>query len=131
MLGPPGVRLIGRECASSRQGGSVATPIEVYALIGNTRTAALVGKDGSIDWLCVPRFDSPACFAALLGDENNGRWLIAPEGEVKRVRRRYRDATLILETEFETEAGVAAIVDFMPRPRHGQQADVVRIVEGR
>jgi len=105
--------------------------IEDYALIGNTRTAALVGKDGSIDWLCVPRFDSPACFAALLGDENNGRWLIAPEGEVSRVSRRYRDATLILETEFETERGVVAVVDFMPRPRHGQQTDVVRIIEGR
>jgi GH15 family glucan-1,4-alpha-glucosidase len=105
--------------------------IEDYALIGNTRTAALVGKDGSIDWLCVPRFDSPACFAALVGEESNGRWLVAPEHEVKRVRRRYRDASLILETEFETEAGVAAVVNFMPRPRHDQQTDAVRIVEGR
>ena len=78
-------------------------PIEDYALIGDCHTAALVGRDGSIDWLCFPRFDSGACFAALLGGPGHGRWLIAPAAEVRGVRRRYRDGTLILETEFETE----------------------------
>ena len=102
--------------------------IEDYGLLGDTQTAALVGRDGSIDWLCFPRFDSGACFAALLGDEGNGRWLIAPAGEVRDVRRRYRDGSLILETEFETDDGVVRVVDCMP-PR-GQDPDVVRIVEG-
>src|SRR5262249_50413471 len=77
---------------------AMTTRIEDYAMIGNMRTAALVGKNGSIDWLCVPRFDSGACFAALLGDAENGRWLIAPQGEGHTIRRRYRDDTLILET---------------------------------
>ena len=102
--------------------------IEDYALIGDTHTAALVGRDGSIDWLCLPRFDSGACFAALLGHERHGRWVLSPVGEVRRVRRRYRPGTLILETEFETEDGVLRLIDFMtPRDRH---PDVVRIVEG-
>ncbi len=105
--------------------------IEDYAIIGNTCTVALVGNNGSIDWWCVPRFDSPACFAALLGSEKNGRWLIAPKGEVKRTRRQYRDDTLILETEFETSDGVVAIIDFMPIHERLGQVDVVRIVEGR
>ena len=83
-------------------------PIEDYALIGDTQTAALVGKDGSIDWLCLPRFDSPACFAALLGDPSHGRWLIAPAGEVRHVERRYRDRTLVLETDFHTADGCSA-----------------------
>ena len=104
--------------------------IEDYALIGDTRTAALVGKDGSIDWLCVPRFDSPACLAALLGDEGNGHWRIAPDGAEAEVRRRYRDAALVLETEFETATGIARIVDFMPQPRHREQVEVVRLVQG-
>ena len=82
-------------------------PIEDYALIGDCETAALVGRDGSIDWLCLPRFDSPACFAALLGTEANGRWRLAPASAATRVRRAYRDDTLVLETEFETETGVA------------------------
>jgi GH15 family glucan-1,4-alpha-glucosidase len=103
--------------------------IEDYALIGDCQTAALVGRDGSIDWLCFPRFDSAACFAALLGTPEHGRWLLAPAGGVRQVRRRYRDGTLILETEFETETGVAALIDFMP-PRTGSP-DLVRIVEGR
>ncbi len=102
--------------------------IEDYAMIGDCLTAALVAKDGSVDWLCVPRFDSPACFAALLGDAGNGRWRIAPEGEVTSVRRRYRGDSLVLETEFETAGGVVRLVDFMP-PR-GEAPDLVRIVEG-
>ena len=103
-------------------------PIEDYALIGDTQTAALVGKDGSIDWLCLPRFDSPACFAALLGDRSHGRWQIAPKGGVKRVERRYREDTLVLETDFHTEDGVVRLVDCMP-PR-GEAPDVVRLVQG-
>jgi GH15 family glucan-1,4-alpha-glucosidase len=103
-------------------------PIEAYAIIGNCKTAALVGRDGSIDWLCWPRFDSAACFAALLGDCNHGRWLIAPKHPLPGVIRRYRPGTLVLETEFETETGRAAIIDFMP-PADG--ANLVRIVIGR
>jgi GH15 family glucan-1,4-alpha-glucosidase len=102
--------------------------IEDYALIGDLQTAALVGRNGSIDWLCVPRFDSGACFASLLGDERHGRWLLAPVGEVTAVRRRYRACTLVLETEMDTADGTVRIVDFMP-PR-GRYPDVVRIVEG-
>src|SRR5262249_44480256 len=105
--------------------------IEDYAIIGNTCTVALVGNNGSIDWLCVPRFDSPACFAALLDPEKTGRGLTAPRGEVKRTRRQYRRDTLILETEFETADGVVALIDFMPIHERPKQVDVVRIVEGR
>jgi GH15 family glucan-1,4-alpha-glucosidase len=103
-------------------------PIEDYALIGDCHTAALVGRDGSIDWLCLPRFDSGACFAALLGGPEHGRWSIAPVGEVRNVRRRYRDGTLILETEFETEDGAVRIVDCMPVSN--ERCDVVRLVVG-
>src|SRR3984957_7745744 len=103
-------------------------PIEDYALIGDCKTAALVGLDGSIDWLCWPRFDSAACFAGLLGTAEHGRWLIAPEHPILHVSRRYRPGTLVLETEFQTEAGRAAVIDFMP-PADG--ADLVRIVIGR
>lgn len=88
--------------------------IEDYALIGDRETAALVGKDGSIDWLCLPRFDSGACFAALLGTAEHGRWLLAPAGEVRGVRRCYRGDTLVLETEFETASGTVAVIDCMP-----------------
>jgi GH15 family glucan-1,4-alpha-glucosidase len=91
--------------------------IEDYGLIGDTHTGALVGRDGSIDWLCLPRFDSPACFAKLLGDEQNGFWRIAPAesaGRVHKVTRRYRHDTLVLETEFHTAGGVARVVDCMP-----------------
>ena len=102
--------------------------IEDYGLIGDCETAALVGRDGSIDWLCWPAFDSDACFAALLGTNRNGRWLIAPADEIKRSSRRYWDNTLILETRFETENGVVALIDFMP-PR-GKASDVVRLVRG-
>jgi GH15 family glucan-1,4-alpha-glucosidase len=103
-------------------------PIEDYALIGNLRTAALVGRDGSIDWLCVPRFDDAACFCALLGTPEHGRWLVAPAGHVRRTRRRYRGHSLILETDFETAAGSVRVVDFMPQ--WGERSEVVRIVEG-
>jgi GH15 family glucan-1,4-alpha-glucosidase len=102
--------------------------IEDYALIGDCKSAALVGRNGSIDWLCWPRFDSSACFAALLGQPGNGRWLIAPKGSPLGTRRRYRPGTLVLETEFQTETGSAAVIDFMP-PIDG--AALVRIVMGR
>ena len=102
--------------------------IEDYALIGDTQTAALVGNDGSIDWLCFPRFDSGACFAALLGDEGNGRWLLAPAAPVRRVERRYRPGTLVLETDFHTDEGSVRVVDCMP-PRK-RDPDLVRLVQG-
>lgn len=103
-------------------------PIEDYGLIGDCHTAALVGRDGSIDWLCFPRFDSGACCAALLGGPEHGRWLIAPAGEVLGVRRRYRDGTLILETQFTTREGSVRIIDCMPLSN--ERSDVLRIVEG-
>jgi GH15 family glucan-1,4-alpha-glucosidase len=102
--------------------------IEDYALLGDTQTAALVGKNGSIDWACFPRFDSGACFAALIGTRDNGRWRIAPDAPVRAVRRRYRPGTLILETEMETETGACRLIDFMPV--RGHAPDIVRIVEG-
>jgi GH15 family glucan-1,4-alpha-glucosidase len=106
----------------------MALRIEDYALIGDCRAAALVGRDGSIDWLCWPRFDSAACFAALLGTVDNGRWLIAPKDAQVVVSRNYRPDTLVLETEFQTGTGRATIIDFMP-PADG--AHLVRIVAGR
>ena len=106
----------------------MASPIEDYALIGDLQTAALVSRRGSIDWLCFPRFDSGACFAALLGDEGNGRWVVEPNVPARSTRRRYRDDSLVLETEWETGEGVVRVLDFMP-PR-GTAPDVVRIVEG-
>jgi len=102
--------------------------IEDYGLIGDCETAALVGGDGSIDWLCWPAFDSDACFAAILGTAENGRWLIAPSDKVVKSSRRYWGNTLILETRFETEGGTVALIDFMP-PR-GDASDVVRLVRG-
>jgi GH15 family glucan-1,4-alpha-glucosidase len=107
----------------------VAQRIEDYALIGDCHTAALVGRDGSIDWLCLPRFDSGACFAALLGTPDHGRWKIAPQGEVTAVRRQYRDDTLVLDTEFETADGTVAVIDFMPA--RDRDPNLVRLVEGR
>ncbi|HUC18298.1 MAG TPA: glycoside hydrolase family 15 protein [Acetobacteraceae bacterium] len=104
-------------------------PIEDYALIGDCRTAALVGRNGSIDWLCLPRFDSDACFAALLGNETHGRFKIAPAAPNPRVRRAYRDDTLVLETEFETADGAVAVIDFMIWG--AGQPTLVRHVEGR
>ncbi|MGH8565452.1 MAG: glycoside hydrolase family 15 protein [Gammaproteobacteria bacterium] len=103
--------------------------IEDYALIGDCETAALVARDGSIDWLCFPRFDSGACFAALLGTPEHGRWLLAPAGEIRNMRRRYREGTLILETEYETEEGAVMLIDWMP-PRTAAP-DLIRIVEGK
>jgi GH15 family glucan-1,4-alpha-glucosidase len=106
----------------------VGLPIEGYGMIGDTHTAALVGNDGSIDWLCLPRFDSEACFARLLGDESNGFWRVAPVGEVRRSARTYRGDTLVLETDFETATGAVRLVDCMPiREDHPQ---VVRLVKG-
>jgi GH15 family glucan-1,4-alpha-glucosidase len=106
----------------------VSCRIEDYGLIGDCETAALVGRDGSIDWLCWPAFDSDACFAAVLGTHRHGRWLIAPDEEITKTLRRYRDNTLILETRFETVHGVVDLIDFMP-PR-GNASDVVRLVRG-
>jgi GH15 family glucan-1,4-alpha-glucosidase len=103
-------------------------PIENYALIGDCHTAALVGTDGSMDWLCFPRFDSGACFAALLGGPEHGRWLLAPAGKVKSVQRRYLGDSLILETDFHTSRGSVRVVDFMPLS--DERWDVVRIVRG-
>src|ERR1700674_2441677 len=102
--------------------------IEDYAFLSDTQTGALVSRDASVDWLCFPRFDSGACFAALLGDRKNGRWSFSPEGEITATLRRYRGDTLILETEIETAEGAVRLTDFMP-PR-GQNPDIVRIVEG-
>ncbi len=106
----------------------MALRIEDYALIGDTHTAALIGRDGSIDWLCMPRFDSPACFAALLGDPSHGRWLIAPVDGGMATSRRYRGRSLVLETEFRTPTGTVRVVDCMP-PRDSS-VDLARIVEG-
>jgi GH15 family glucan-1,4-alpha-glucosidase len=102
--------------------------IEDYALIGDLHTAALVGRDGSIDWLCVPRFDSGACFAALLGDEDNGHWRIAPAGARTCTSRSYRGETLVLETVWERPEGTVKVIDFMPH--RDEVPDIVRIVEG-
>jgi GH15 family glucan-1,4-alpha-glucosidase len=106
----------------------VALRIEDYGLIGDTQTAALVGRDGSVDWLCMPRFDSPACFAALLGEPDHGRWLLAPAAGGIAARRSYRPGSLVLDTEFETDEGAIRVVDFMP-PRQ-DDPDLIRIVEG-
>jgi GH15 family glucan-1,4-alpha-glucosidase len=106
----------------------VSFPLEDYALIGDTHTAALVSNTGSLDWLCLPRFDSPACFAALLGDESHGRWLLTPASGIKRVDRRYRGDTLVLETRFHTDDGVVTVVDCMPHREH--RPDLVRVVHG-
>jgi len=107
----------------------MALPIEDYGLIGDCETVALVGKDGSIDWLCFPRFDSAACFAALLGTPENGRWLIAPQGEIVATHRKYREGTLILETDFETAEGAVTLIDCMPV--RTDKPDLIRQVVGR
>jgi GH15 family glucan-1,4-alpha-glucosidase len=107
---------------------STHAPIESYAVIGDCETAVLVGLDGSIDWLCWPHFDSDACFARLLGSEDNGRWMLAPAGKVEKTTRKYRDHTLILETTFEADDFAVMLIDFMPV--RGTNSDIVRIVKG-
>src|SRR5262249_49654963 len=107
----------------------MSTPIEDYALIGDCQAAARVGRDGSIDWLCWPRFDSDACFAALLGTDEHGRWRIAPCDPAARVSRRYWPNTLILETRFECSEGAVTLVDFMPQGV--ELSSVVRLVVGQ
>src|SRR5437762_13457053 len=102
--------------------------IEDYAFLSDTQSGALVSRDGCVDWLCLPRFDSGACFAALLGDERNGHWSFAPKEKINRRERRYRDESLILETELHTSHGAVRLIDFMP-PR-GENPDIIRIVEG-
>jgi GH15 family glucan-1,4-alpha-glucosidase len=101
--------------------------LEDYGLIGDTHTAALVGYDGSIDWLCLPRFDSGACFAALLGNREHGRWLLAAAGGHRATGRRYRQDTLVLETDFITAEGAVRVIDCMPV--RGERPDVFRRVE--
>lgn len=113
-----------------RPGDAVTAQIADYALIGDCRTAALVSSRGSIDWWCVPRFDSDACFAALLGDRHNGRWLISPEGEIRSIVRRYRGKSLVLETTFETEQGRVALIDCMPIQSGSDGSQITRVVEG-
>src|SRR5207249_4134579 len=107
--------LLGSSCVViTNRDPPMPSRIEDYALIGDCLTAGLVARDGSLDWLCLPRFDSAACFAALLGTPEHGRWLIAPAGPVRRVSRRYRPGTLVLETTFETDEGEVTLIDCMP-----------------
>jgi GH15 family glucan-1,4-alpha-glucosidase len=108
----------------------MSKPIEDYGVIGNMISAALVGRDGSIDWLCLPRFDSAACFAALLGNSEHGRWLLAPEDPSCLISRHYVPGTAVLETRFETAAGACTLIDFMPPTDDEEKVDVVRIVRG-
>ncbi len=115
---------------TGRRASGPGKRIEDYALIGNTISAALVGNDGSIDWLCLPRFDSEACFAALLGAPENGRWRIAPRDETARSTRRYLPDTAVLETRFDTETGSVVVTDFMPFTEDEEKVDLVRIVAG-
>jgi len=107
---------------------AATTKIEDYAFLSDTQTAALVSRDGCVDWLCFPRFDSGACFASLLGTRDNGHWRFWPKEKIVNTSRRYRGDTLILETEIETKSGAVRLIDFMP-PR-GENPDIVRIVEG-
>ncbi|HVC54413.1 MAG TPA: glycoside hydrolase family 15 protein [Stellaceae bacterium] len=109
----------------------MSAPIEDYGIIGNAHTAALVSRGGSIDWLCLPRFDSESVFAALLGDAGNGRWLLAPQGPIESSSRCYRGETGILETRFETAEGAVTVIDFMPLAEEGEnQVDLIRLVRG-
>src|SRR5258707_2909879 len=120
--------------ARTRRGqdrGQMSTRIEDYGIIGNTYTAALVSREGSIDWLCLPRFDSESVFAALIGDPEHGRWLITPTDPLVQLSRRYRGETGILETRFETAEGCAKVVDFMALSDVGEdQVDLIRLVCG-
>jgi len=108
----------------------MSVPIEDYGIIGNAYTAALVSRGGSIDWLCLPRFDSESVFGALLGSPEHGRWLLAPEDPDAKSTRRYRGETGILETRFETEEGCVTVIDFMPLVDSEAQIDVIRLVRG-
>src|SRR5262252_7824723 len=105
----------------------MASKIEDYGLIGNTYTSALVSRSGSIDWLCAPCFDSDACFSALIGYDEHGRWALRPTVKVRETSQRYRDDTMILETQFTCDGGVVRIIDFMPT---GGRCEIVRIIEG-
>ena len=107
----------------------MASRIENYGLIGNERTAALVSRNGDIDWLCAPDIDSDACFAALVGYDEHGRWSLRPTVPVRESRQQYREETLILESELTCEGGAVRIVDFMPRG-DPERTDVVRLIEG-
>ncbi|HEY2790910.1 MAG TPA: trehalase-like domain-containing protein, partial [Micromonosporaceae bacterium] len=111
-----------------RRDGAPMTLIEDYALVGDLHTGALIGKDGSVDWMCLPNFDSPACFAAMLDSPDAGRWLVAPVAGGVCIRRRYHPDTLVLETEWQVHGGRVRVHDFMP-PRTAN-VDIVRIVEG-
>jgi hypothetical protein len=115
--------------APPRLGTLAEVLLEDYALIGDMQAAALVGRNGTIDWLCLPRFDSASCFSALVGDERHGRWLLAPTGDGSATSRRYRPGTLVLETEFEGADGAVRVIDFMPRRAEGPPR-LMRIVEG-
>src|SRR5436190_5682973 len=117
-----------RSRAGARARMKSQTKIEDYAFLSDTQTGALVSRDGCVDWLCFPRFDSPACFASLLGEKKNGHWRFFPEEKIEKTRRQYRGDTLILETEIETKSGAVRLIDFMP-PR-GENPDIIRIVEG-
>src|SRR5450759_3737826 len=125
--GPKSTRAPSPACPR-REGTIAMARREDYAMVGDLHTAALIGTDGSIDWLCLPHFDSPACFAALLDSPAAGRWLLAPASGGVCTSRRYRPGTLILETEWETHEGLVRVTDFMP-PRD-EVVDIVRIVEG-
>src|ERR1700736_6558483 len=107
---------------------NAGTKIEDYGFLSDTQTGALVSRDGCVDWLCLPRFDSGACFASLLGNRENGHWRFFPQEKVEKIKRRYRGDSLILETEIETASGAVRLIDFMP-PR-GKNPDIIRIVEG-
>src|ERR1051326_5242823 len=113
---------------TSTNGQRAHARIEDFAFLSDTQTGALVSREGCVDWLCLPRFDSPACFASLLGEHENGRWVFWPTDKIDKIRRRYRGDTLILETEFETASGIIRLIDFMP-PR-GKNPDLIRIIEG-
>src|SRR3974390_577300 len=106
----------------------MAQRIEDYALVGDCRTAALVGRNGSIDWLCWPRFDSSALFAALLGTSEHGRWRVSPAEQTQRIARAYRDGTMVLETVFDLADGRVVLIDFMPIGSAG--SSVIRVVNG-
>src|SRR6202140_3289298 len=120
--------LLGASTGAHRRIKNEQTKIEDYAFLSDTQTAALVSRDGCVDWLCLPRFDSGACFASLLGTRDNGHWRFWPKEKIEKTRRRYRGDALILETEIETKSGAVRLIDFMP-PR-GENPDIIRIVEG-